>query len=80
MKKIKPLLDKARARADLEDYITDMRKKINEEDGVGELLSDKEKRIIDEETEKLMDWLRENPNATEEEIEQKKKKNFKKKN
>jgi len=49
-----------------------MRKKIRDDENLNEMLSDKDKRIIDEETEKLMEWLKENPNATEEEIEQKK--------
>jgi len=31
----------------------------------------KKKRIIDDETEKLLEWLADNPNATEEEIEKK---------
>jgi hypothetical protein len=70
--RLKPILSKAKARADLEDYATDMRKKLNEEEGLNEMLSDKEKRILDDATEELMEWLKENPNATEDEINEKK--------
>jgi len=61
---------KQKKRADLEDYVNDMRKR-SQDDSLGEMFSDKEKRIIDDETEKLLEWLADNPNATEEEIEKK---------
>jgi len=67
---IDPILSKAKKRADLEDYVNDMRKR-SQDDSLGEMFSDKEKRIIDDETEKLLEWLADNPNATEEEIEKK---------
>jgi len=63
----------------LSDFVGDLRKRINEEsDPLSELSSSDKRRILDN-LKELDDWLLQNPNATEEEIDNKRKE-FDKKN
>jgi molecular chaperone DnaK (HSP70) len=71
--KIKPLLNRATKRANLEDYGNQMRRRLDENDLLNDILSNEDKKKIKDAIDDLNQWLLDNPNATEEEIDKKKK-------
>jgi len=73
-KRIAEVLERAESLNDLDKYAKEMRKRL----GDNENLTPKEKKILDEATQEILDWIKDHPNATKEEIE-KKKKNLKEK-
>jgi len=70
MDRIEPLLSRASAMKDLDDYGTNLKKR---KDEVSDLLTTKEKKIIDDVVLDISDWIQDNSEAKKEEIEKKKK-------
>jgi len=56
------------ARRDVNDFSNGIKRRVNDADDLGNYLTDKEKKKILDEEQKLRDWLAENPNATKQEI------------
>jgi len=78
-KKIEPVLEKAKKRKDFSDFLGNLRKRIDDEnDSLSHLSPDDKKKILDN-IHELNEWLKANPNASVEEIENKIKE-FEKKN
>jgi len=67
-KKIKPYEEKKNARRDINDFSNGIKKRVNDNDDLGNYLTDKEKKKILDEEQKLKEWLADNPNATKQEI------------
>jgi len=65
------LLSKAQARADLSELANSYRDRLNDENDCLSGLNNKEKKIILDATKEMLDWLKNNPNATEDEINEK---------
>eukprot|EP01080_Neovahlkampfia_damariscottae_P002943 gene2943-4953_t len=65
------LIKKAKTKKKLNDFGRKSRKRVEDEDDLGPYLTSDEKRRIDQGTEEFLNWMQENENATEEEIEAK---------
>jgi formate-dependent nitrite reductase cytochrome c552 subunit len=69
--KVDPLLRKAQLRADLDELAKSYRDRVNDDSDCLSQLNSKEKKIIMDATQEILDWLKKNPNATEEELQEK---------
>jgi len=70
---IDPIISRAEAKIDLEKYANNAKKRMEDENDLNNYLTDKEKKIIDNATKDVLNFLKENPDATKSEIEKKKK-------
>jgi len=71
IEKLEPLLNKASKLRDLSEYGNNMRKRLDKDDLLSDMLSDQDKKAIRDATDELENWLKNNPNATAEEIDEK---------
>jgi len=72
--KLNPILSRAEAQFQLDNYTNNLKKRINDEDDeLNKNLTLEENNKINNEINKVLDWLEKNPNATTEEFLNKKK-------
>jgi len=76
LKKNAPITNKSNKRREVEDYTNKIRNKALDNDKLTDYLTDEEKKKILESSQEFLNWLEANPDATEKEIEQKKRKNY----
>jgi len=55
-------------REDLKNYANDIRDRLKNDSQLHEKMTEKEKNIIDDSTQDVIDWLQDNPNATKSEV------------
>jgi len=71
--KVNPIIKKATARRDLSDLSKNVRDRLKDTDDSLSHLSKEDRKRIKDASDELEKWLKDNPDATEEEINKKKK-------
>jgi len=71
--KLLPYEEKKNARKDVNEFSKNIIHRINDVNDLGGFLSDKEKRKIMDENQSLQDWMLDNPNASKQDILERKK-------
>lgn len=66
--------DENKLRSNLEKFATELLGKIDDKDGLGKHLTKKDKKLLKEKIDELLDWLDDNPKATAAEIKARRKK------
>jgi hypothetical protein len=72
LKKSDPFTNKSKKRRDLIDEVNKLRNNVVDKDGLSDYLSDEEKKKILDLSKEFLQWLEQNPDASEKEIEKKK--------
>jgi len=69
--KISPILNKAQSRRAVDNYIGDIRRRVEDpNDNLSKISPDEKKKILDS-VKELEEWMKKNPDATSEEIDKK---------
>jgi len=71
--KVNPIIDKALARQNLDNYAHLLLSKLRDDEKLKKSLTPEEKKQFEKITKEIIEWLDKNPNATKEEIEEKRK-------
>jgi molecular chaperone DnaK (HSP70) len=72
-KKLEPIINKAQKRKDFSEYLKDLNTRINDNNDILSKLNENDKKNILKDLQDLNQWLLDNPNASIDEIDKKKK-------